>query len=186
MSHFAEIDGNNIVKRVLVVDDGQEYRGADHLAFDLMLGGTWVQCSYNTFYGTHKQNKAPMRHTYPSIGFIYNPIYDIFMKPCDYRTWYIEVTELSGDDVDHAGRRLSSFEWMPPVKVPLDGNVYTYSDEITGWTITANVTAFPNLSAGPTDFRTYYAMTSGFGPEYAGKLYWSTPFLKSPYSYPVS
>ena len=47
MAHFAEIDENNLVLRVLVVDNSLETRGADFLANDLGLGGTWVQTSYN-------------------------------------------------------------------------------------------------------------------------------------------
>ncbi len=47
MAHFAEIDGNGIVKQVLVVPDQQEHRGQDYLANDLGLGGTWIQTSYN-------------------------------------------------------------------------------------------------------------------------------------------
>jgi hypothetical protein len=47
MAHFAEIDENGIVLRVLVVDDSQENRGQEFLADDLGLGGTWIQTSYN-------------------------------------------------------------------------------------------------------------------------------------------
>lgn len=47
MAHFAEINENNRVVRVLVIPDEQEYRGQHFLAVDLGLGGTWVQTSYN-------------------------------------------------------------------------------------------------------------------------------------------
>jgi hypothetical protein len=51
MAHFAEIDSNNVVLRVLVVDNLQEYRGQEFLADDCGLGGTWVQTSYNANFG---------------------------------------------------------------------------------------------------------------------------------------
>jgi len=51
MAHFAEIDSNNKVLRVLVVDNSQENRGQEFLANDLGLGGTWVQTSYNATFG---------------------------------------------------------------------------------------------------------------------------------------
>jgi hypothetical protein len=51
MAHFAEIDSNNKVLRVLVVDNSQEHRGQEFLAEDLGLGGTWVQTSYNSNFG---------------------------------------------------------------------------------------------------------------------------------------
>ena len=51
MAHFAEIDSNNKVLRVLVVDNSEEKRGQDFLANDLGLGGTWIQTSYNANFG---------------------------------------------------------------------------------------------------------------------------------------
>jgi hypothetical protein len=51
MAHFAEIDSDNKVVRVLVVDDLQEDRGQEFLANDLGLGGTWIQTSYNANFG---------------------------------------------------------------------------------------------------------------------------------------
>ena len=51
MAHFAEIDSDNKVLRVLVVDNAQESRGQEFLADDLGLGGTWVQTSYNATFG---------------------------------------------------------------------------------------------------------------------------------------
>jgi len=51
MAHFAEIDENNKVLRVLVVDNAHEDRGAEYLAVDCGLSGTWVQTSYNANFG---------------------------------------------------------------------------------------------------------------------------------------
>ena len=51
MAHFAEIDSNNVVLRVLVVDNSQEHRGQEFLANDCQLGGTWIQTSYNNNFG---------------------------------------------------------------------------------------------------------------------------------------
>ena len=51
MAHFAEIDSNNKVLRVLVVDNSQENRGQEFLANDCDLGGTWVQTSYHANFG---------------------------------------------------------------------------------------------------------------------------------------
>ena len=47
MAHFAEIDSDNKVLRVLVVDNEHESRGQEFLAKDCNLGGTWIQTSYN-------------------------------------------------------------------------------------------------------------------------------------------
>ena len=51
MAHFAEIDSNNVVLRVLVVSNDQEHRGQDFLANECALGGTWIQTSYNANFG---------------------------------------------------------------------------------------------------------------------------------------
>jgi hypothetical protein len=51
MAHFAEIDTDNKVLRVLVVHNELEHRGAEFLSQDLGLGGTWVQTSYNANFG---------------------------------------------------------------------------------------------------------------------------------------
>jgi hypothetical protein len=58
MAHFAEIDENNIVTRVLVVDDAYEDSGQEFLAETMGFGGTWIRTSYNTFGGVHKNGKT--------------------------------------------------------------------------------------------------------------------------------
>jgi len=71
MAHFAEIDKNNIVLRVLVVDNSLEHRGADFLANDLGLGGTWIQTSYN----------GKIKYNFAAIGYTYDQIADAFIAP---------------------------------------------------------------------------------------------------------
>jgi hypothetical protein len=71
MAHFAEIDKNGFVLRVLVVDDSQENRGQEFLAEDLALGGTWIQTSYN----------SNIRGKYAAIGDKYDSKKDKFISP---------------------------------------------------------------------------------------------------------
>lgn len=63
MSHFAEIDSNNQVLRVIVANSKEwcEQR----------LGGTWVQTSYN----------GNIRKNYAGIGYIYDQALDAFVPP---------------------------------------------------------------------------------------------------------
>ena len=61
MAHFAELDENDVVLRVIVVPDNQEHRGQEFCADDLQLGGTWVQTSYN---GTMRKNFAGLGSTF--------------------------------------------------------------------------------------------------------------------------
>ena len=73
MAHYAEIDENNIVKRVLVVsndiEDGQEF-----LSKELNLGGTWIKTSYNTFGNVHKAGGSPLHKNYAGPGYIWDGI----------------------------------------------------------------------------------------------------------------
>jgi len=71
MAHFAEIDSNNIVTRVLVVANEQEHRGQVFLANDLGLGGNWIQTSYNANFRKH----------YAGIGYSYDASLDAFIPP---------------------------------------------------------------------------------------------------------
>ena len=92
MAHFAEIDSNNEVIRVLVVSNDEEERGEDFLAIDLGLGGRWVQTSYNHNF----------RKQYAAIGFTYDADADVFIHPQPFRSWTL--------DQNH--------EWQPPVIRP--------------------------------------------------------------------
>ena len=79
MSHWANIDENNIVLQVLV---GPNY-GDEGEAFFNALGGTWVKCSYN----------GNIRKNYPGPGYAYDPTLDAFISPkCHDEAVLDEVT----------------------------------------------------------------------------------------------
>ena len=79
MAHFAELDNQNIVKRVIVISDeyanepspDNEQSGINYILETLQLGGVWKQCSYN----------ADFRAAYPGPGWTYDPIDDVFVAP---------------------------------------------------------------------------------------------------------
>ncbi len=68
MSHWAEIDENNIVLRVLVGDDNEPDEGE---AFMNSLGGTWIKTSYT----------GSIRKNYAGIGYTYDEDRDAFIAP---------------------------------------------------------------------------------------------------------
>ena len=68
MSHWAEIDKNNIVVRVLVGDNNLLDEGE---SFMKSLGGTWIKTSYN---GTIRKNFA-------GVGYTYDADRDAFIAP---------------------------------------------------------------------------------------------------------
>lgn len=67
MAHFAEIDSNNKVLRVIVVPNEQENRGQEYLADELNMGGTWIQTSYNANFGG---KYAGIGDTYDGTNFV--------------------------------------------------------------------------------------------------------------------
>lgn len=105
MAHFAEIDENNIVKRVLVVDNEQEHRGEEFLSNDLGLGGRWIQTSYN----------GNFRKQYAGVGYAYDAVNDVFIKPQPYPSWTLD----------------SNWDWQPPI--PKSDNLSVWDEDALNW-----------------------------------------------------
>ena len=101
MAHFAQLDHNNIVLRVIVVnnneliEDGVESE-TKGIAFcrSLFPGTNWVQTSYN---GSFRKN-------YAGIGFTYDAVRDAFIPPQPYASWTLNE---------------STCRWDPPVPSPI-------------------------------------------------------------------
>jgi hypothetical protein len=71
MSHWAEIDENNTVIRVLVGRNDDENGDEGYKWLIDNLGGTWIKTSYN--------NK--IRGLMAGIGMKYDPVIDEFVVP---------------------------------------------------------------------------------------------------------
>ena len=98
MAHFAEIDNNNIVQRILVVSNSNASNEAAGIAFCKALLGSdtnWVQTSYND----------NIRHRFAAIGMKYDATNDVFYKQQPYASWTLNT---------------STWEWEPPVPEPDD------------------------------------------------------------------
>lgn len=108
MAHFAEIDENNVVIRVLVVPDKQEHRGADFLAKDLNLGGNWIQTSYN----------ATIRKNFAGIGFTYDQELDAFIPLKPFDSWVLNE---------------ETCQWQAPVPYPEGQEIYNWDEEKVNW-----------------------------------------------------
>jgi hypothetical protein len=106
MSHFAELDENNIVLRVLVGDNNLPNEGYDWFVEN--LGGTWVQTSYN---GTIRKNFA-------GIGFTYDEELDAFIAPQPFESWTLNT---------------QTAKWMSPSPYPQDGRIYEWDEENLNW-----------------------------------------------------
>ena len=88
MAHFAELDDSNIVLRVVVVNDqdtldenGNPSEAVGIAFCQNLLGGRWIQTSYNTFANSHKTGGTPFRKNFAGVGFSYDPQRDAFISP---------------------------------------------------------------------------------------------------------
>jgi hypothetical protein len=114
MAHFAELDNNNTVLRVLVVNNNelldensveQEQKGIDFL--QSLFGGKWVQTSYNSTF----------RKAFAGIGSAYDADKDVFYPVKPYPSWVF-------DEVD--------WRWKAPVPMPTEG-YYAWDEENQNW-----------------------------------------------------
>lgn len=71
MSHWAEIDENNKVIRVLVGDNNDPAGDEGYQWLLDNLGGIWIKTSYN----------SKIRGNYAGEGYTYLPLENIFMPP---------------------------------------------------------------------------------------------------------
>ena len=106
MAHFAELDNNNVVLRVVVVGNdcvpSDEHIDGETWCIDFFKGGTWKQTSYNNNF----------RKQYAGIGFTYDAAKNKFISPQPYASWSLD----SNDD------------WQAPVTYPTDT-----TDKIISW-----------------------------------------------------
>lgn len=117
MAHFAELDENDVVIRVVVVDNRdtsdsngveREHIGSAHL--EKILGGHWRQTSYN----------ATFRKNYAGIGYTYSGSLDAFIPPKPYPSWILDQ---------------QSCLWQAPIQQPQDGQQYIWNENNQAWQV---------------------------------------------------
>jgi len=128
MAHFAELDENNNVLRVVVISnadlldengDEQESLGIEvcHKVFG--PEGSWVQTSYN----------GKFRKKYAGIGNKYDLTADLFYDPFPpFPSWSLD----------------SNFDWQAPVPRPtkvIEGHFWSWNEDDLNWVSTP----FPSL-----------------------------------------
>ena len=91
MAHFAELNENNIVLRVVIIDDEGELDGIAWCE-NFFNGGIWIKTSYT----------GAIRKNYAGIGDTYDPELDAFYSPEPYPSWSLD----------------SNCKWQPPVPRP--------------------------------------------------------------------
>ena len=117
MAYFAEVDENNIVLRVLKIDDEQEHRGQEFLAEELGLGGRWIQTSFNTRAGIHINGGVPFRKNFAGIGMYYDEVNDAFRGIQKHKGWILDE---------------NTFLYKAPINKPENGD-YEWDDDTESW-----------------------------------------------------
>ena len=84
MSHFAHIDDDNRVDRVIVVEPEQIASG------EFGDPSRWRQTSYRTWGNQHPEGQ-PLRKNYAAIGFSYDPVLDAFIPPQPWPSWILNT-----------------------------------------------------------------------------------------------
>jgi hypothetical protein len=115
MAHFAELNEDNIVQRVIVVDN-QDCLDANNVESEEvgiefchnLLGGTWKQTSYN---GNFRKN-------YAGNGYKYDTERDAFISPKPFNKWVLNE---------------ETCQWEAPVAYPDDDKFYVWNDNKGVW-----------------------------------------------------
>ena len=124
MAHFAELDNNNVVLRVVVVGNdcvpSDEHIDGETWCIDFFKGGTWKQTSYNHNF----------RKQYAGIGYTYDAAKNKFLSPQPHDSWALDAND----------------DWQAPVTYPtittygsndpLDIYLISWDEDNLRWTAT--------------------------------------------------
>ena len=115
MAHFAELDENNTVIRVIVVHNNElldengnesEQKGINFCIAH--YGSTWIQTSYNRNF----------RKNYAGIGYTYDPVADHFFAPQPYPSWTLDADA----------------KWNAPTPMPVEeGKFFAWDEPTLSW-----------------------------------------------------
>ena len=108
MSHFAEIDSENKVIRVLVGDNNDPAGDEGYKWLLDNLGGTWIKTSYNN----------RIRFNYAAIGYSYDEFRDAFIAPKPFNSWVLDE---------------ATCQWNSPIAYPQDGKMYRWNEDSLSW-----------------------------------------------------
>jgi len=119
MAHFAELDNNNVVLRVVVVGNdcvpSDEHIDGETWCINFFKGGTWKQTSYNNNF----------RKQYAGMGFTYDAAKNKFISPQPHNSWALDVND----------------DWQAPVTYPTI-TTYGSNDPLDRYMISWNETKY--------------------------------------------
>lgn len=108
MAHWAELDENNIVIRVVVGSNDDPDEGYQWILDN--LGGRWIQTSYNNNF----------RRIFASEGYKYDENLDIFIDPQPFLSWAFNENTL---------------KWEAPEPEPDTSEIHYWDEDSKTWII---------------------------------------------------
>ena len=128
MSHFAQLDENNVVTNIVIGNNDHPSGDEGYQELLDVLGGTLMKTSYNSRGGDRVDPNTGevtvvgggFRKNYAVIGGTYDPDRDAFLWPKPFPSWILnEDTCL----------------WEAPVLKPDNDKVYFWDEESQTWNI---------------------------------------------------
>jgi len=124
MAHYARLDENNIVTQVIVVDNkditdphtGEEDEILGIAFCKKLLGGKWVQTSYN----------SSIRKRYAGVGYSFNAGLDAFVAPKPFESWVLNNETADWESPVGPAPELTEAEVAA-------GSRYQWDEENTQW-----------------------------------------------------
>ena len=111
MSHFAKVVDGKVTQ--VIVAEPEFFQ-----TFVDSSPGEWLQTSYNTHGGQHRNGGTPLRKNYAGIGYSYDRTKDAFIPPKPFASWVLN------DD---------TCLWSAPTPMPTDDKVYEWDETTTSW-----------------------------------------------------
>ena len=91
----------------MCLKDGVEDEATGAAFCHNLLGGNWIQTSYN----------GNIRKHYAGKGYTYDAVRDAFISPRPYTSWNLD----------------DNCNWQAPIPMPVDDKMYTWDEETLSW-----------------------------------------------------
>lgn len=108
MAYFAEINGDNIVTRVVVVPDEHDDEAGSDWCEEFFGGGTWIRTATD----------GSIRANYAGPGYTYDASNDVFIEPQLFASWTLNS---------------ETFRWEPPTPHPNAGTPAYWDEDTLAW-----------------------------------------------------
>jgi hypothetical protein len=130
MAHYARLDENNIVTQVIVVDNkdvtdpftGQEDEILGIAFCKKLLGGNWVQTSYN----------STIRKRYAGVNYSYNKELDAFVPPSPFPSYVLNPETADWESPIGPAPELTAEQVEAGFRYQWNEEAYQ-EDNTTGW-----------------------------------------------------